>query len=195
MKKIFLSLTALTFGASVAFAQTETEVQEPQTEQNIEIQDDQQEVQSDDLQIERLSNEAETSGKKKIEMSELPASVQEAFQNSEFKDWEVAEIYEVRSATNSEGIVEEDVALGNATPEASYEIVAISKDMKDEIADTQEAIQEETEDALEDGEAAEVSTENIKVEIPAVVLKYDQQGQLIEQQEQNGETDLNDQEK
>lgn len=183
MKKILLSITALTFGATVAFAQTEIETPETQ-----------QETQSEEIAVERLTSESEA-GKRKIEMTELPASVQEAFQNSEFKDWEVAEIYEVGAAITEDATVDpstttpEDAAQGIATSEASYEILVISKDMKDEIEDTQETIQEETEEILEEGEAAEVSTETVKVEIPAVVLKYDNQGQLLEQKEQKSETE------
>lgn len=194
MKKILLSLTALTFGASVAFAQTEMEAETQQETQEI------QETQTEELQIERLSNNSEASDKKKIEMSELPEAVQEAFQNSEFADWEVSGIYEVGTqaaeAPETEvmepAATEEAAVTEPASEETSYEILLISKDMKDEIKDTQEAVQEENEDAAEDGEAA-VSTENVAVEIPGVVLKYDSEGQLISQEDQKGNTEVIDQ--
>lgn len=210
MKKILLSLTVLTFGASAAFAQTETETEtqlETQTEMEVETQQEAQEAQTEDLQIERLSNKAEASDKREIEMSELPAAVQEAFKNSEFADWEVSGVYETAAAASEEVPAEateteimepatEDAAAAAAgetvTEEVAYEILLISKDMKDEIEDTQEAVQEENEDAIEDGEAA-VSTENVKVEIPGVLLKYDSQGQLISQEDQKSETETNDQ--
>lgn len=206
MKKILLSLTVLTFGASAAFAQTETETEtqlDTQTEMEVETQ---QEIQTEDLQIERLSNKAEASDKREIEMSELPAAVQEAFQNSEFADWEVSGIYETAAPSEEapaeaaeteimEPATEEAAAAAageTASEEVAYEILLISKDMKDEIEDTQEAVQEENEDAIEDGEAA-VSTETVKVEIPGVVLKYDSEGQLISQEDQKSEEETNDQ--
>lgn len=212
MKKILLSLTALTFCASVAFAQ-EVEVETQPSHEETQTQPGQEEAQTEDLQIERLSNTAETSGKRKIEMSELPAAVQEAFQNSEFKDWEISGVYEVKAeASEAEGMMEDATAedaitteteeateeaataTETASQEASYEILLITKDMKDEIEDTQEIIQEEKEDAMEDGEeAAEIATEKVSVEIPGVVLKYNAEGELISQEDQKGEAETNDQ--
>ena len=179
MKKVFLSITALTFGASVAFAQTnETEVQQDQ---------------NSDLQIERLSDSPEEAGKKKIELGELPATVHEAFKASEYKDWEVQEIYEISSSSTEGQEMTSDAGIAPAGEEATYEIRLISKDMKEEITDSQEAIEEVQEDATEadDAEEANVSTETVEVEVPAVVLKYDKDGNLIKdnEQEETNETE------
>lgn len=176
MKKIFLTFAVVGFGATVAFAQV---TPEPETEQ-----------QQEELQVEKLSNSAEMEGKKKIEMSELPLAVQEAFQNSEFKEWEVAAIYEVEAVPEGEGNINM-----NATPEenvasedVTYEISLISKDMKDEIQDTEEAVSEEQEEAVE--ENVEVTTETVQVEIPALLLQYDKEGKLLKQEEQKNDGQL-----
>lgn len=175
MKKIFLTFAALAFGATISFAQTN--------------QENEQEHESDKLEIERLSNTAEATGKKKIEMSELPLQVQEAFQKSEYKDWEVAEIYEIEEA--AQGWVDEDIPLEEGQTEASlnsdysYEIVLLSQDMKDEVEDSQEAVADEQEDALEEEDVA-VSTETVKVEVPALILHFDQEGKLLQKQDQEG---------
>lgn len=178
MKKIFLTFAVFGFGATVAFAQTtpEVETEQPQEE----------------LQVEKLSNTAEMEGKKKIEMSELPAAVQEAFQNSEFNDWEIAAIYVVE-ATQEENINLSATPEENAAPEdVTYEISLISKDMKDEIEDTEEVVAEEQEEATEEivEEKVEVTTETVEVEIPALLLQYDKEGNLLKQEEQKSDSKI-----
>jgi hypothetical protein len=174
MKKIFLTFAVFGFGATVAFAQTNPEVETEQAQT--------------ELQVEKLSNSAEMEGKKKIEMSELPAAVQEAFQNSEFKDWEVAEIYEVE-ASQEENINMSATAEESASSEdVTYEINLISKDMKDEIEDSEEAVAEEQEEAVE--ENVEATTETIEVEVPALLLEYDKEGKLLKQEEQKSDNKL-----
>lgn len=175
MKKIFLSITAFTFCATVSFAQTETGIQEDQ--------------QQEELQVERLSEKPEMAGKNKIEMSELPAGVQQSFQESEFKDWKVAEVYELQAADSPEG------QEGMPTEEeAAYEILLISQDLKEEIADTRETVAEEKKEAQTD-EEVEISTEKVMVEVPAVVLQYDKEGKLLKQEErpETNETELQEQ--
>lgn len=179
MKKIFLTFAVVGFGATVAFAQV---TPEPETEH-----------QQEELKIEKLSNSAEMEGKKKIEMSELPLAVQEAFQNSEFNEWEVAAIYEVDAS--QEGMEGDENINLSATPEeavtsedVTYEISLISKDMKDEIEDTQEAVTEEQEEATE--ENVVVTTETVEVKIPALLLQYDKEGKLLKQEEQKNDGQL-----
>ncbi len=174
MKKIFLTFAVFGLGATAAFAQTtpEVETEQPQTE----------------LQVEKLSNAAEMEGKKEIEMSELPAAVQEAFQNSEFKDWEVAAIYEVEAA-QEENIQLSNTAEENAASEGvTYEISLISNDMQDEIEDSEEAIAEEQEEAVE--ENVEATTATVEVKVPAILLQYDTEGKLLKQEEQKSDNGL-----
>lgn len=174
MKKIFLTFAVFGFGATAAFAQTNPEVEtdQPQTE----------------LQVEKLSNSTAMEGKKEIEMSELPAAVQEAFQNSEFKDWEVAAIYEVE-ATQEENInLSATPEESAASEEATYEISLISNDMKDEIEDSEEAVTEEQEEAVE--ENVEATTKTVEVEVPALLLQYDKEGKLLKQEEQKNDSQL-----
>ena len=168
MKKIFLTFAAFSFGATVAFAQTEQGT--PAESQN-------------ELQVEKLSNSVAEEGKKEIDMTQLPAAVQEAFKNSEFKDWEVAAIYEVEAAKENMAATTETPAEGPV-----YEISLISKDMKDEIKDTEETIADEQEDAAE--EEVAVTTETVKVEVPSLALRYDQEGNLIEQKQLKGDGSL-----
>lgn len=160
----------MAFGATVSFAQTD------------------QDYEGGKLEIERLSNTsntAETSDKKKIEISELPLQVQEALQRSEYKDWDVAEIYEIQEA--APGWVDEDIPLEEGQTAASlnsdfsYEIVLLSQDTEDEIENSQDTIAEEQEE-LPVENAAE-GTETIQVESPAVILLYDEEGKLLKQQE------------
>lgn len=175
MKKIFLTFAALAFGATVSFAQTSQEYE--------------QEYEGDKLEIERLSNTVETAAKKKIEISELPLQVQEALQNSEYKDWEVAEIYEIEEA--GQGWVDEDIPLEEGQTAASlisdfsYEIVLLGEDMKDETEAKQEAVADEQEDAIQEEEVA-VSTETANMEVPAIILHFDQEGKLLQKQQHEG---------
>lgn len=173
MKKLFLTIAAIAFGATISFAQTDREYE------------------SDRLEIERLSNTAETSGRKKIDISELPLQVQEALQGSEYKDWEVAEIYELEEA--GQGWVDEDIPLEEGQTEASllsdfsYEIVLLGQDIKDEMEDGREAVTKEQEKALE--EETEMNTETVKAEAPAVILHYDEEGKLLKKQEESAPED------
>lgn len=168
MKRIFLTFAAVAFGATVSFAQTSQEYE--------------QEHESGKLEIERLSNTVETEAKKKIEISELPLQVQEALQNSEYKDWEVAEIYEIEEA--GQGWVDEDIPLEEGQTAASlisdfsYEIVLLSEDLKDETEDKQK-------DAIQEEDVA-VSTETVNVEVPAIILHFDQEGKLLQKQQHEG---------
>ncbi|WP_017731377.1 hypothetical protein [Nafulsella turpanensis] len=169
MKKIFLTFAAFSFGATVAFAQTEQETPvEPQSE----------------LQVEKLSNSVAEEGKKEIDMAQLPAAVQEAFENSEFNDWEVAAVYEVEAVNENMAATTEAPAEGPV-----YEISLISKDMKDEIKDTEEAIADEQEEAVEEEEIA-VTTETVEVKVPSLALRYDQEGTLIEQKQLKAEEEI-----
>lgn len=168
MKKIILSITAFTFCATVSFAQTDTGIQEDQ--------------QQDDIQVERLSESPEMTGKTKIEMSALPAGVQQSFQESEFKDWKVAEVYELKAAEAPEA--EEGMPAEEATTEeAAYEILLISQDLKEEITEAEEKEEAQTE------EEVEVTTEKVMVEVPAIVLQYNKEGKLIKQEERQEATE------
>lgn len=164
MKKIFLTFAAFSFGASVAFAQTEQETP-------IEAQDE--------LQVEKLSNSVAVDGKKEIDMNLLPAAVKEAFENSEFKDWKVAAVYEVEAGAGNENMAATSEA---ATEGPVYEISLISKDMKDEIQDAEEEIADEQEDAVEEDEV-NITTETVELKVPALSLTYDQEGKLLEQKQ------------
>lgn len=166
MKKLFLTIAAVAIGTTVSFAQSNGEYE------------------SGKLEIERLSNTAETAVKKKIDVSELPLQVQEALQQSEYKDWEIAEIYEIEE--EGRGWVDEDIPLEEGQTAASlisdfsYEIIMLSQDMQEEIEDSQEAITDKQDDATVEEET--VSTETVEVEVPAIILHYDQEGKLLKKE-------------
>lgn len=100
-----MTIVAVGFGVSVAFAQT-TPTQEDQstiqTEQTTEIQEAEQ-------------------GRRSVEMSELPLAVQEAFTNGEYSEWQVLGIYE-KSSDSAEGLVYEfELAQASEAAEAAAE--------------------------------------------------------------------------
>lgn len=98
-----MTIVAVGFGVSVAFAQT-TPTQEDQstiqTEQTTEIQEAEQ-------------------GRRSVEMSELPLAVQEAFTSGEYSEWQVLGIYE-KSSETAEGLVYEfELAQASEATEAA----------------------------------------------------------------------------
>lgn len=168
MKKLFLTLALVAIGSAISFAQSSGDAE------------------SGKLEIERLSNTAETSAKKKIDITELPLQVQEALQQSAYRDWEIAEIYEIEE--EGRGWVDEDIPLEEGQTAASlisdfsYEIVMLNQDLEDEIEDSRETISDEQEVALEEETA--ISTETVKIDVPAIILHYDEEGKLLKKEGQ-----------
>ena len=95
MKKTFLTFLAVGFGVSVAFAQTEISVDEPQADAQLEQMEPSVHMYQD--------HESRT----KVEMAALPAATQEAFQNGQYSDMEVLAIYEVPAESGTEATVYE----------------------------------------------------------------------------------------
>lgn len=92
MKKTFLTFVAVGFGVSVAFAQTA----EPA---DVQQQEPQEQVQSAETMV-----QAEES-RREVEMTTLPAAVQEGFQNGQYSDMEVLAIYEVTAEDGTEATI------------------------------------------------------------------------------------------
>lgn len=92
MKKTFLTLVAVGFSFSVAFAQTET-VETPQPE-----------TQEQTAPAEEMT--AQEEGRTEVEMAALPVAVQDAFKNGQYSNYEVLAIYEV-SAESTEAVATE----------------------------------------------------------------------------------------
>jgi hypothetical protein len=178
MKKLFLTFAVLSFVTTVSFAQTN---QDPEAAETYE---------SNQLEIERLSNTAETTSKKKIEISELPLQVQEALQNSAYQEWEVAEIYEIQQPSDVR-LDDDDPRVDEPQYEYNYEILLISEEVKEELEDSQETIAEEQQEIQEEEEEEDVavSTETLQVEVPSLTLHYDQTGELLDKQENLTEVD------
>lgn len=99
MKKTLMTFMALGFGCSVALAQAPVE-------NNTQLPAQQKEAQ------------VQQTEKKEVKMEELPAPVQEAFNNGEYKDMEVLAIY-VTPATESAQAAVFEFELAKASPEAA----------------------------------------------------------------------------
>lgn len=158
MKKTFLTLVAFGFGASVAFAQTP--VPQEETQQGVQTEQDDA----------TLSQEEE--GRTQIEMYELPVAVQDAFKNGQYKDYEVLAIYEV-SAEPQEGAATEMEGTEGAT---------VAQGVTYEIELASEGESYGTEQAVEDGMEG-VETERVSARQPDVVLQFDANGQLINEEQ------------
>lgn len=159
MKKTFLTLVAFGFGASVAFAQTP--VPQEETQQGVQTEQDDA----------MLSQEEE--GRTQIEMYELPVAVQDAFKNGQYKDYEVLAIYEV-SAEPQEGAATE--------MEGTEEEATVAQGVTYEIELASEGESYGTEQAVEDGMEG-VETERVSARQPDVVLQFDANGQLINEEQ------------
>ena len=162
MKKTFLTFVALGFGVSVAFAQT-TDPQEVPQEENQPIQTEQNDA--------MVAQEEE--GRKQIEMYELPVAVQDAFKNGQYKDYEVLAIYEV-SAEPQEGADSEMEGTEGAT---------VAQGVTYEIELAAEGESYGNEQAVEEDGMGNVELERVSARQPDVVLQFDENGQLIKEEQ------------
>lgn len=168
MKKTVLTFAAIAFGMGVTFAQTTPVTKEgekkstPVTTEQILI-------------IDKVADQPaeEVAGRRELKVDELPAAVQKALKDGEFKTWKVVTAAELQ---------------GNAqNPAVTYEVALISEDMKDEIKDSQESTEELKEEVLEEG--AEATEKMVEVKVPGVVLRYDQSGKLLSRVENTPKTE------
>lgn len=153
MKKTFLTFVAFGFGLSVAFAQTTVPQEETQQGTPMEQND--------------ATMGQEEDGRKQIEMHELPVAVQDAFKNGQYKEHEVLAIYEVSADETQQG-TEEEAATQQGV---KYEI---------ELASAGETYGNE--EAVEDGMEG-IETERVSARQPALILQFDENGQLIKEEE------------
>lgn len=160
MKKTFLTLVAVGFGASVAFAQTSPTDPAQEEQQNTETTTDySQDPQADQMQ-------AQEEGRKQVEMHELPEDVQQAFKDGQYSQWEVLTIYEV-----SPEATDETATVGTEPQAVLYEIEVAS------ATTDQEAGVEPTEEGMEG-----LETEKVSERQPDMVLFFDQTGQLVKEE-------------
>lgn len=164
MKKTFLTLVAFGFGASVAFAQTP--VPQEETQQGVQTE-------QDDAMLPQ-----EEEGRTQIEMYELPVAVQDAFKNGQYKDYEVLAIYEVSAEPQEGAATEMEGTEGTATiaQAVTYEI---------ELASEGEAYG--SEQAVEEDGMEGIETERVSARQPDVVLHFDANGQLINEEQPEDE--------
>ncbi len=159
MKKTFLTFVALGFGLSVAFAQETTPVEEGQEGIQVEQND--------------ATMAQEQDGRKQIEMYELPVAVQDAFKNGQYKDYEVLAIYEVSAEDQQGAEGEMQAAEGEAVQQGvKYEIELASEG---ETYGNEEAVEEEGMEGVE--------TERVSARQPDVILQFDENGQLIKEEQ------------
>jgi hypothetical protein len=150
MKKTFLTFIAVGFGFSVAFAQTAP------------TEESQQGIQTEQTQV----AEQGEANKKKVEMSELPQAVQDAFSNGQYSDLQVLAIYELSPEPAA------DPAIDTESAAAVYEF-ELAKAEEGEAADAGT-----TDDGL-----AGVETERVSERQPDIVLQIDENGQVVEEKD------------
>jgi hypothetical protein len=168
MKKLVLSAAFVAGALTFTTAQVQPVKTEKQTNNEATHLEE-------SLSIERMSNRTseDMTGRRVIMMEELPESVQEAFtSNKDFKNWSVKEVMEVEATT---------------TDPLQYEIVLVAEDVQDEIEEATEDINDEVQDAAEDG--APVQQVEVKANVPAVVVRYDANGNLISKVDRPAEDD------
>ncbi len=130
MKKTFLSLVAMGFGVSVAFAQTApAEIESTGTQTTEEVQEQ---------PMENVAEAEAEKDRKKVEMSALPVATQVAFQNGDYSEHEVLAVYEVAAEEGSEAKIYEfelaKEAQGSGTSEIEgVEIEKVSERQPDVI--------------------------------------------------------------
>ncbi len=184
MKKTALTFVAVAFGTCVAFAQT-TPPQEDQTtntEQTTITTDKMSDAPADEM-----------AGRRVLQVEELPEAVQRSLQSGDFKDWKVVSVTELQAnavgqttrenMANVEG--QENAASGAENAAVIYEVVLVSEDMQDEAADTQEQAAELQEDVAVEGAVEQEAA--AETQLPGVVLRFDESGQLLSQTEQTEE--------
>lgn len=163
-------------GAMTVMAQV-TPIQEG--EQAAEQQTEETNDAVEELEYERLSDQPEegymdedmdmmrVEGVEEMEMGTLPLEVQQSFAEGEYGDWKVVKAHKV---------------AGDAmNPDESYKLMIVSEDMQEEIEDLEDDVTEEAE------EGAEVAYKEVKVKVPALILHYDKNGQLLSAEEENEE--------
>ena len=115
MKKTFLTVVAVGFGVSVAFAQTApAEAGSPAMATSTEVV----------AQAEQ--------DRAKVEMEALPAAAQDAFKNGQYSDFEVLAIYEVAPAEGSEAKVYEFELAEETTEAETTEVAGVAVDQVSE---------------------------------------------------------------
>lgn len=152
MKKTFLTLVAVGFGMSVAFAQT--------TETEIEAQPQDAQMEQQDSQIEQseAASDSETvaqdeQNRTEVEMATLPVAVQDAFKNGQYSNYEVLGIYQVEKQAE------------DAAEAAVYEFELAQQ--------SEEAVNSEIEG---------VEVERVSDRLPEIILAIDENGQVIEEE-------------
>ena len=109
MKKTFLTVVAVGFGVSVAFAQTApAEAGSP---------------------AQAVNTEAVAQGEQdrtQVEMESLPAAAQDAFKNGQYSNLEVLAIYEIAPAEGSEAKVYEFELAEEATEAKTTEVAGVA---------------------------------------------------------------------
>jgi hypothetical protein len=160
MKKTFLTFVAFGFGLSVAFAQTTVPQEEAQQGTPMEQND--------------ATMAQEEEGRKQIEMHELPVAVQDAFKNGQYKEYEVLAIYEV-SAEAQQGTETE--------MEGTQEEATTQQGMKYEIELASAGETYGNEEAVEEDGMAGIETERVSARQPALILQFDENGQLINEEQ------------
>lgn len=106
MKKTVLTLVAVAFGMSVAFAQTspQKEVEKDKAEQS--------------LTLDKMSDKPQEVARRSMKVEELPAAIQTNLKSDEFKNYKILTVTELQSVADAQRpVVQYEIALLEPTAE------------------------------------------------------------------------------
>lgn len=168
MKKTLMTLVAVGFGVSVAFAQTTGEGVQQDTEHN------QQQTQ----QTEAYGQDEE--GKKRIEMYELPVAVQDAFKNGQYSEWEVLAIYEMSDDQTHQESTE---GVGMDTESQEQAVVYAFELVQNAQGDQSAMGQDDGTGVTTDDGMGGVETERVSDREADMIVHFDINGQVVKEKD------------
>lgn len=173
MKKTLMTFVAVGFGVSVAFAQVTGTPQEGE-QQDTDLQNT--EYNQQDQQNQYAQDEE---GKRRVEMSELPMEVQQAFRDSEYNNWEVLAIYEMKDEQSTEEIgttgTETDSEMGQQDQGVTYAFELAENGQGEQGALGQ--------DGTTDDGMGGVETERVSERQPDKIVHFDEAGEVVKEKD------------
>lgn len=173
MKKTLMTLVAVGFGVSVAFAQTTGEgTQGEGTQQDTEY--NQQQTQQSDVYGQ------DEEGKRRVEMYELPVAVQDAFKNGQYSDWEVLAIYEM---TDDEGHQQGTEGVGMDTDSQDQGVTYAFELVQNGQGDQSAMGQDDATGTTTDDGMGGVETERVSDREADMIVHFDENGQVVKEKD------------
>jgi hypothetical protein len=173
MKKTLMTFVAVGFGVSVAFAQVTGTPQEGE-QQDTDLQNTEYNQQDQQTQNEYAQDEE---GKRRVEMSELPLEVQQAFRESEYNNLEVLAIYEMKDEQSTEeiGTAGTDTEMGQQDQGVTYAFELAETGQGEQGAMGQEG-------TTDDGMGG-VETERVSERQPDKIVHFNEAGEVVKEKD------------